>query len=361
MYQHTAAGLYCRNQRSTYKVGGESWPRCISNRKYRPVHKTVYFIHLFCGDVKVVAFLPYLHAQATEHLRNQAQMLQCHITYCYVALSHSSHTYKTANLNHIGQQTMYSAAKAVDTFDCKSVAAYTADACTHLVEHLAQLVDVWLAGGVHYCCRALSHNSSHNNIGRTCNTGLVEQHIPACQPIAGIEPVASILGTSSVFRCRHAQQKVLDLGTEHFHTRQMGVNAAAAYLVTTRLRYNCHTETSQQRTGYHNASAKTRSKRTIFRAANYLQLYVVGLESVALPHSIPGKGLNLDPEQPEKLYQMIHIPDVGHILYHHPLFSQQHGAYHLKSLVLGSLWEYGSPQFVSAFYFKTTHSRLCFS
>src|SRR5687768_1867276 len=67
------------------------------------------------------------------------------------------------------------------TFDCDEVGTDTADLCAHSVKHKAKLLQVRFTCGVVDGRRPLSQNRCHDDVGRTCNRGLVEQHVTSFQ------------------------------------------------------------------------------------------------------------------------------------------------------------------------------------
>ena len=173
--KHAASGLYGCDKGYTYQVGCESWPWCVRDGEYGSVHETVYLIHFMGWDVEVVAALPYFDAQTAENLWYETQMFNHYIFNRDVALGHGGHAYETSHLNHVGKQPVGGASKVVHTLDGQTVAAHAADAGTHPVEHLAELIDVWLAGGIHDGCGTFGTDGSHNDIGGTRDAGLVNR------------------------------------------------------------------------------------------------------------------------------------------------------------------------------------------
>ena len=67
-----------------------------------------------------------------------------------------------------------------DASDGEQVAADACDVGSHAVEHVAELLDVGFAGGIIDGGSPLGEYGSHNNVGRTSDRSLVEQHVGAC-------------------------------------------------------------------------------------------------------------------------------------------------------------------------------------
>ena len=73
---------------------------------------------------------------------------------------------KLSHLDHVGQQRVLRAAERLDALDGQQVRGDARDACAHAVEHLAQLLQVGLAGGVVDRGRAPGQHGGHDDVGR---------------------------------------------------------------------------------------------------------------------------------------------------------------------------------------------------
>ena len=133
------------------------------------------------GDKDVIALTLHINAQTTEGIGDDTQLIVCYALYQNAIAYHSGHTYERAHLNHVRQDGMFCTAQFLHTLNGQQVTAYTADVGTHLVEHLAELLDIGLTGCIIYCSGSFCHNSCHNYVGGSCYRGLIKKHITSLQ------------------------------------------------------------------------------------------------------------------------------------------------------------------------------------
>ena len=84
----------------------------------------------------------------------------------------SSHPDKTADLDHVGQDSVLAAAQVLHAFNGEQVGADAADLGPHLVEHGTELIQIGFASGIEDGRGAVSHHSRHHHVGGTRHRGL---------------------------------------------------------------------------------------------------------------------------------------------------------------------------------------------
>ena len=89
----------------------------------------------------------------------------------------------TPSLNHVGQYAVLRAVQALYALNREQVGTNAVDMCSHSVEHAAKLLDVRFAGRIIYSCGATGKNSSHDNVGRSRDGSLVEEHVSSTQTV----------------------------------------------------------------------------------------------------------------------------------------------------------------------------------
>ena len=135
-------------------------------------------------------------------------------------------------------------------------------------------------------------------------------------------------------------------GAKFHESVNVGVDAAAAYLVSARLGEICLPETGQDRSHHHHGASQLCAAAHKIRAA-----YV---EFVDVPGSEPvlslGKALHNDTHALKQGDEVLDIQYLGDIGYRYRFGCKQGGAYHLQGLVLGTLRLDGPAQTASALY-----------
>lgn len=97
---------------------------------------------------------------------------------------HCGETYKTANLNHIGQAGVAASAERRYSIDFQKVATNTRNLCAHIVEHRAKLANVRFAGSVENSGFAFGKHRSHYDVGRTRYRSLFQKDVSAFEVFA---------------------------------------------------------------------------------------------------------------------------------------------------------------------------------
>ena len=94
---------------------------------------------------KVIVLYLYLHSQAAECIRNNAQILDRHILDAHTFTTHCRHADERTYLNHIRQDAMLGTMQFINTHDGEQVAGDAADLSAHRIEQMAELLDIWFA------------------------------------------------------------------------------------------------------------------------------------------------------------------------------------------------------------------------
>ena len=138
---------------------------------------------------------------------------------------------------------------------------------------------------------------------------------------------------------------VLVGSTEFDESFDVGIDPAAADLVTARLGEEGLAEAGEHRTRKHNRAPELSAPSDEFSAAHIFAVDVVGLEAV-LAFFVAG---HLDPHFFKKTDQILDIQDLGDIGHPHRLIGKQDGAYDLQGLVLCPLRRDTAGKAVAAF------------
>ncbi len=160
-----------------------------------------------------------------------------------LALCHGGQPDEGPYLDHIGQHPVFGSPELVHPFDDEQIAADAADAGAHAVEHPAQLLDIRLAGGIINSSNSLGHHRGHDNIGRSRNRRLVEQHVGAFQT-GRFQVEEAFVGVVSKF------------GAQLFKTDDMGVQPAPADLLSAGFGNKGLAKTGQHGSGHHDRASQ---------------------------------------------------------------------------------------------------------
>ena len=151
--------------------------------------------------------------------------------------------------------------------DGEEVTANTADLCAHLVEQMAQLLDIGFAGGIVDGGGALGKDGSHDDVGRTRYRSLIEQHVTALE-LVGMNLIDIPLLVE------------IELRTEVFEAKEVRVQTAPSNLVTTRLSHHSLAVASQQWTDHQYAASQSGTFTDELIALQVVEVQVGGLEGV---------------------------------------------------------------------------------
>ena len=279
----------------------------------------------------VVALNAHLYAKPAEGLGYDAEVAQRHVFYAHAVAGHGGHADERAHLNHVGQYVVDCSVQPVGADDGEQVAGNAADARPHAVEHVAQLLYVWLASRVIYGGGAPREDGGHDDVGRAGDRSLVEQHV------AALQPVGPYLVNVAVF-------DVAELRPQGLEAEEVGVKAPPPYLVAARRGNDSLAEAGQQRAYQKHAAAQRRALAHKLVAAEEAQVEVVGPECIL----VAPPAVYLHANVLEQKYQVVDVAYVGNVAYYHLVGSEEGCANHLESLVLGSLRRYGPTERMAA-------------
>ena len=224
------------------------------------------------------------------------------------------------------------------SLDADEVAGYAADFCSHVVEHMAKLLDIRFTGGIVYCGLSLCHDSSHDDVCRSRYRSLVEQHI------AALQLVGTYLIDIAVVDVAEPRSKI-------FEAEEMGVEPTATNLVASRLCYYRFVETGEQRSNHEHTASQRGALPYKLVALKIAEVDIVGTERVF----IGAKFLHPHPDVLEEEYEIVYVADVGNVVNDDFLRGEQRGADDFESLVLGSLWRNGTTERMPTFNDECCH------
>ena len=299
---------------------------------------------LLLGDIYVVAALLEAYAEACELCGYDSEVVVRHILYGEFRAGHRGHADEAAHLDHVGQQGMFRAVEFAHALYGEQVRGYARDACAHAVEHAAELLHVRLACGVVDGGEALGEDGGHDYVGGTRDGGLVEEHVASVET-PGLDG-EELVGLIEVEGC-----------TELLEADEVGVETAAADLVTAGFGYVSDTETCQQGAYHHDRAAQAAAAAVVVLAAQVVEIYVGGAEGVGVAAEV----LDLDAHCREQLDELHDIYYLGDVVYHDALGCEQRCAQYLQRFVLCPLGSEFAVQAGASFDFEYGHiSDLCF-
>ena len=280
---------------------------------------------------EVVTFFFHLDAHTAECAGDDAQILDRRILDTDALSHHSGHSNERSHLNHIWQDSVYCAVEAFYTLDGQQIGCYARDAGSHPVEHLAELLEIRLAGSIINSGGALCQDGGHHDIGSSGDGGLVKQHILSFQ----------LLGRYFIdITFWHG----IEVRPQAFKAQEVGVQPAASYLVASWLGNHGFTHTGQHGPDHHHRSAQLGTLLHELIALHIIQIQVVSQKGVGIVFVRDLYAYIL-----EQLDQVHHIADMRNVVYGDRLTGQYGSTDHLQGLVLGALWLDGSAQRMSPF------------
>lgn len=343
MYEDRAARLRRHHQDDGKQVGRQSGPRCIGDGEDGAVDKRLYLIVLLRGDVYVVTLPDDGDAKSAESLGDDAEIAVRDIADGEFAARERRHADERTDLNHIRKKSVVCAVERLYTVDSQQIGADTFDTCSHAVEHAAELPDVGFASGIVDGGGTLRQDGSHDDVRRTRDTRLIEQHVLArkllCLKSVGCDGV--VVGEG---------------GTEVEHALEMGIQTAAAYLVPPRLGIDDLAETRQKRSDEHDRATQFGAFLKKEFAFQIVGIQFFGAKSILA--FLQARDLHADGL--EEVNQVIDIEDVGDVADNDLLAGEQSGTEDLQRLVFRPLRGDAAVEFVTSFYDKCGHISKCF-
>ena len=339
MNQDTSLGLGSHYQQHAEQVGGQAGPYRIGQGQDGAVQETLYLILLLPGNEHIVAPLFQLQSQPAEAVGNDSQVLPGHILDGELTVCHGCHADKAAHLYHIRKNAVRGSMQRLHSLYGEQVGSYAGNLCPHLVQHPAKLLDVRLTGCIIDGGLPLGCHGCHHDIGRTGHGSLIEQHIGAFQTVLTLELVPFLL----LIVCEGSPQVA--------HAPEMGIQASAAYLVSSGLSVEHLPQSAEQRAYEHDRAAQLGAFLYKRRALNERRINVRCLEAVAV-FTFPGDN---NPHIAEQLDKIVHIQYIGDILYNHLFWGEKNGTDDLQCLIFCSLRGDFTVQVMISFYYKRCH------
>ena len=173
-------------------------------------------------------------------------MVDRHVLDPYAVAHHGSHADKGAYFDHVRQQCVCGAMQSVDSLDSEKVGGDAADVRSHGIEHLTELLNIRLTGGVVDGGDTFREHGSHDDVGSAGDGSLVEEHVASFE-VVGLD-------------LKHvAPLDALEVGTEMMESQEVCVEASASYLVTTRLSHYGPVVSCEERSEHEHASSQRRA------------------------------------------------------------------------------------------------------
>ena len=208
---------------------------------------------------------------------------------------------------------MFRSSQAFHSFDSEQVGGNATDACAHGVEQVTELLDVRFTCGVVDCGSAFGQDGSHNDVGRTGDRSLVEQHIGACKAFGGFD-----------FEC--ACRVVVGKGcAEAFESEEVGVESSAAYFVASGSCDCGVSEACREWAEQQHASSQTCTAIEKVVAAQVVKVWCVGLEG----HVSGGVVCHFHAHVFYQLDEVVDVEDVGYVGDTHLFGGEECGTNHL--------------------------------
>ena len=135
-------------------------------------------------NIDVVTYLLKPDTKTAETIRNNAKIVIRNILYRNLTPCHGGHSNKATNLNHVRKYCMRTTFQFLYPLNSKQIRCNTRYFCPHTVKHLAQLLQIRLAGSIINSCHSFCKHGSHDYIGSTCHRSLIKQHICSFQLIS---------------------------------------------------------------------------------------------------------------------------------------------------------------------------------
>ena len=290
-------------------------------------------------DIDVVVTLLETDAHAGELRRDDAQVLERYVADRQFRLVHGGHADEAAHLDHVGQQRVLRAAERLDALDGQQVRGDARDACAHAVEHLAQLLQVGLAGGVVDRREALGHHGGHHDVGRTGHRCFVQQHVGSFQ-LAAFDH-EKFVGDVEI-----------ELRTQLLEPEEVGIQPPPADFVAAGFGYVTHAEARQHGADEHHRAAQARAALPVVLRAEVVEIYFAGAKTVCILREL----FDLDAHAPQQFDELHDVEDLGNVVHRDPFGGQQRGAEYLQRFVLGALGRDAAVEPVASFDFENRHN-----
>ena len=297
MEEDATASLGSHYQQDREKVWSQTWPRSIRESHDGAVDKGIDDIMLLFWNEEIIALYLDFHTQAAEGIRNDSQILDRYVLDADTSTTHGSHSDEGTHLDHIRQNGMFGSMQTLHAHDGEEIAGDTADACSHRIEQMAELLDIGFAGCIIDGGSTLGEHGSHDDIGGTRNGSLIEQHIAALQVVC-------------LYLIDIALVIMHKLGSQIFETQEVSVETTATNLVATWLGNRSLSTTAQERTNHEHAATKRGAFLHKLYAVQIVEIEFIALESIIVAAIL----CHLDSNFLQQLDEIVDIEDVRHVL-----------------------------------------------
>ena len=148
MDEDASLALGGHHQHHGQKVWSESGPGGIGEGHDGAVQEGFYLVAVLLGDEDVVSALLQPDAQAAECVRDNAQVVPGYVLDGNGTAADGGHADERAHLDHVRENLVLRAVQGLYAVDAEEVAAHSVNESAHAAQHLAQLLDIGLAGRV---------------------------------------------------------------------------------------------------------------------------------------------------------------------------------------------------------------------
>ncbi|MBA7693511.1 hypothetical protein ES703_102097 [subsurface metagenome] len=119
---------------------------------------------------------------------------------------------------------MFATMKLIGALNGKKIRSDTGDLCSHIIKHLAQLLDIRLTCSMIDRSDTFGHNSRHYKISSSCYRGFLQQHIGSTK-FFGRDGIIVIFLVVNKF------------GSQINKTVEMNIKSAATYFISSGFGY----------------------------------------------------------------------------------------------------------------------------
>src|SRR5690606_6683821 len=218
---------------------------------------------------------------------------------------HRCHANERADLDHVGQHAVRRAPQAVYALDGEQVGADARDLGAHAVEHLAELLQVGLAGRVVDRGGSFGQHGGHHHVGRAREGCLIQQQVGAAKP-------------RGVYLVEIRFRIVLKLGSQFLKTQKMRVQSPPPDFVAAGLGNGGFAKARQQGANNHDGSPQAASFVFELLGLKVIDVDVFGAKTVAVFR----QSIYFHTQGAEQFNQLVDVLDVGDVAHYDFIFRQ---------------------------------------
>ena len=105
------------------------------------------------------------------------KMLRDNILYCNISTGCSSSKHKRSRFNLIRNDRVFCTMKFLNSFDTDNICSCTLDVCSHTVQEVGHVYDMWLSRRILDRSTSGCQRSSHHNIDRCTNRYNIQENM----------------------------------------------------------------------------------------------------------------------------------------------------------------------------------------